>query len=144
VLVVLSLGALRHHSIVRRTVAQLVMRMLARTRSSRRRVIAQRNASSIVRTHVSTVSPVAAPIVISLRVLLHQLHLPIMQVFCRLLALDVDEEAFVGFEEVGMSETLLVLYVARLVEVIHVQLPHEGREVVMFEVLWQHFLGKLV
>ena len=37
-----------------------------------------------------------------------------------------------------MSEMVLIVRVALLVEAIHVQLPHKGRIFRVFKVLWQH------
>lgn len=41
-----------------------------------------------------------------------------------------------------MTEALLVLTVARFVEVVHIELPHKAAEIVVFEVLWKHVLGE--
>lgn len=43
-----------------------------------------------------------------------------------------------------MLEAVLVIIIPCLVEVIHVQLPHEGREVVVLEKLRQDLLSELV
>lgn len=41
-----------------------------------------------------------------------------------------------------MSEALLIFSVARFMEVIHVKLAHERREVIVFEILWQYVLSE--
>lgn len=43
-----------------------------------------------------------------------------------------------------MGKAFPVLSVARLVEIIHIELAHKRRKVVVFEVLRKHVLGKLV
>ena len=42
-----------------------------------------------------------------------------------------------------MVKGVLVVAVSRLVEVVHVELPHEGGEVVVFEVGGQHLVNEL-
>jgi hypothetical protein len=39
-----------------------------------------------------------------------------------------------------VNETFLVLSISRLVEIVHVQLAHERREIIVFEILWQDVL----
>jgi hypothetical protein len=43
-----------------------------------------------------------------------------------------------------MDEDFLVSRVSRLDKVVHVKLTDKGREVVVFEVLWENFICKLV
>ena len=57
---------------------------------------------------------------------------------------DVGQLELLALDERWVAETLLVARVARLDEVVHVQLAHERREVVVLEVLGQHFLRELV
>lgn len=51
---------------------------------------------------------------------------------------------FGALDEVLVSETLSVFGVSRLVKVVHVELADKRREVVVFEVAWQHTLCELV
>lgn len=53
-----------------------------------------------------------------------------------LFAFDILQQAFVALDKIRVTEALLVLDVARFVEVIHVELADEATEVVVFEVLW--------
>jgi len=46
--------------------------------------------------------------------------------------------------EAHVGEALLIRVVPRLVEVVHVELPHKGREVVVLEVQGQDPVGELV
>lgn len=46
--------------------------------------------------------------------------------------------------KVLVSKTLSILRVARLVEVVHVQLSDETRKVVVFKIFWQYILGELI
>ena len=46
--------------------------------------------------------------------------------------------------EILVSKTLSILRVARLMEVVHVQLSDETRKVVVLEVFWQYILSELV
>ena len=43
-----------------------------------------------------------------------------------------------------MDEDFLVSRVSRLNKVVHVKLTDKGREVVVFEVLWENFICKLI
>lgn len=43
-----------------------------------------------------------------------------------------------------VAETFLIARITSLNEIVHIKLAHEGRKVVVFKVLWQHFLCKLV
>ena len=49
-----------------------------------------------------------------------------------------------ALHKVLVAEALSILCVTRLVEVVHVELAHKTREVVVLEVTRQHFLGKLI
>lgn len=51
---------------------------------------------------------------------------------------------FFSFNEVFMAEAFSVLCVPRLMEIVHVELPHERGKVVVLEVAWQHFLSELI
>ena len=61
-----------------------------------------------------------------------------------MLSLYVNELGFLAANKAGVVKALVVRTVAALAEVVHVQLAHEGAEVVVLEVLWEHTLGKLV
>lgn len=67
-----------------------------------------------------------------------------VQVLFLLLLGDKGEQVFLAANEVLVPEALSVLRVARLVEVVHVQLADEAGEIVVFEVLWQHFIGEFI
>ena len=56
----------------------------------------------------------------------------------RILPLDVCQQLFLASLEQRMLKALLVGPISGLVEVIHVQLPDEAGEIVVFEVFWQH------
>ena len=51
---------------------------------------------------------------------------------------------FFSFNEVFMAEAFSVLCVPRLMEIVHVELPHERGKVVVLEVAWQHFFSELI
>ena len=57
---------------------------------------------------------------------------------------DECQQIFLAFHKIFMPETLAIFGVPRLVEVIHVQLSHKTREIVMLEVARQNFFRKLV
>ena len=46
--------------------------------------------------------------------------------------------------EVGVAEALFVGVVPRLMKVIHVQLPHEGREIIVLEKSREYLLCELI
>ena len=50
---------------------------------------------------------------------------------------------FVTLEEL-MRKNFLIFRVTRFLKVVHVELAHERREVVVFEILWEHLIRKLV
>lgn len=54
------------------------------------------------------------------------------------------QQSFVIFDKTWMSKALLILWVARLMEIIHIELPHKRAEVVVFEIFGQHMLSKRV
>ena len=43
-----------------------------------------------------------------------------------------------------MRKNFLIFRVTRFLKVVHVELAHERREVVVFEILWEHLIRKLV
>lgn len=43
-----------------------------------------------------------------------------------------------------MTEDMLVGVISGFVEIIHIQLPHEGRKVIVFEVLRQNSFSKFI
>ena len=47
-------------------------------------------------------------------------------------------------DKVLVFEALTVFGVARLIEVVHVELADEARKVVVFEVAWEYILSELV
>lgn len=47
-----------------------------------------------------------------------------------------------AFYEILVLKTLLVLFIPRLVKIVHVQLPHKRTEVVMLKVLGEDVLCK--
>lgn len=57
-------------------------------------------------------------------------------------ASDVLQQVFLVSDKIRVTEALLVLTVARFVEVIHVELAHKAAEIVVFEVLGKHVLGE--
>lgn len=59
-----------------------------------------------------------------------------------LLSLDLGKEVSLPSLEVGLREDLLVFTVARLFEIVHVQLPGEGAEVTVAEVLSQDYIAE--
>ena len=68
----------------------------------------------------------------------------ILLVFQISLSLDGGEEMLLTSDKLGVSKYIFTtLQSALLVEVVHVQLPDEGCEVVVLEVLWQNFFTKL-
>ena len=54
------------------------------------------------------------------------------------------EQVFLASDEEFVFKALLILGVASFGEVVHVKLPHKGREIVVLEVPGQDFLGELV
>lgn len=52
------------------------------------------------------------------------------------------KQRFSSFDETRMVEALLILSVARFVEVVHVQLAHERREVIVLEVFGKHVFSE--
>ena len=51
---------------------------------------------------------------------------------------------FLAFNEIVMLEALLIFGISSLSEIVHVELAHEGREVVVLEVSWKDLLSELV
>ena len=49
-----------------------------------------------------------------------------------------------SLDEIVMFEALLIFGVSSLSEIVHVELAHEGREVVVLEVSWKDLLSELV
>ena len=61
-----------------------------------------------------------------------------------ILFVDFGELELFAFNKLGMGKTLLVTRVTCFYKVVHVQLAHERRKVIVFEVLRQNLLGELV
>jgi hypothetical protein len=59
-----------------------------------------------------------------------------------LLSLDLGKEMPLSSLEVGLREDLLVISVARFLEVVHVKLPGKGAEVTVAEVLREDFIAE--
>ena len=49
-----------------------------------------------------------------------------------------------AFDEVVMSETLLILGISCFIKVVHIELTHEGGKVFVLKVFWKDFLCELV
>jgi hypothetical protein len=59
-----------------------------------------------------------------------------------ILPFDVLKQVFTSLHKETVLETLVIGSIPRFVEVIHIQLSDETREVVMFEVLGKNFVRK--
>ena len=68
----------------------------------------------------------------------------LLQILFLLLLGDQSQEVLLSFDKIVVAEALSVLRVPRLVEVVHVELADEAREVVVLEVAWEHLLGELI
>lgn len=55
---------------------------------------------------------------------------------------DILQQVFLVSDKIRVTEALLVLTVARFMEIIHVELTHKATEIVVFEVFRKHVLGK--
>jgi hypothetical protein len=74
----------------------------------------------------------------------HHLALELAYLANLFLLLNLDEQKLFISLEVFVHEAFLVARVTRFVEIVHVQLAHERREVVVLEVLREDLLGELV
>jgi len=76
--------------------------------------------------------------------MVHHLALNLAYLAYLLLLLNLHEQELFSSLEVFVHETFLVARVTRFVEIVHVELAHERREVVVFKILRKDLLRELV
>jgi len=55
---------------------------------------------------------------------------------------DIVKQYFAVPNKIRMSEALLILSIAGLVKVIHIELPYKTAEIIVLKVPWQYVLSK--